>query len=166
MVPRWCDSVGMEPRGGCAYLPRVVTFKMPMPTKATSHRASSCGPQSAAASQCPGVCLHDPTPLPLPLATEVSGLRRKLEVYLSPESDLLKSPWDIGECVGSWIRPNFDTVFYPYTPPHITKPKEIKKVFIVQLPENTYFGVSGVLQVLLLTHLPTWVVIVLERLKL
>lgn len=72
----------------------------------------------------------------------MTGLRRKLEAYLSPESELLRSPWDIAECVGSWVRPNFDTMFYPYTPPHITRPKEIKKVFVVQLPENCYFGVS------------------------
>ncbi|KAF6262916.1 cleavage and polyadenylation specificity factor, 25 kDa subunit [Scenedesmus sp. NREL 46B-D3] len=65
---------------------------------------------------------------------EVAGLRRKLELYVSPESELLRSPWDIGE-------PNFDTVFYPYNPPHITRPKEVKKLFMVQLPENTYFGV-------------------------
>jgi hypothetical protein len=76
------------------------------------------------------------------LFAEVAGLRRKLELYLSPESELLRSPWDIGECVGCWSRPNFDTVFYPYNPPHITRPKEVKKLFMVQLPENTYFGVS------------------------
>lgn len=72
---------------------------------------------------------------------EVAGLRRKLELYLSPESELLRSPWDIGEAVGCWSRPNFDTVFYPYNPPHITRPKEVKKLFMVQLPEATYFGV-------------------------
>jgi hypothetical protein len=94
--------------------------------------------------------LHIYTPCPtgsvavvLYIRAELTGLRRKLEAYLSPESDLLKSPWDIGECVGSWVRPNFDTMFYPYTSPHITRPKEIKKVYIVQLPENCYFGVSG-----------------------
>jgi hypothetical protein len=75
--------------------------------------------------------------------SEWSGLKRKLDVYLAPESDLLRSPWDIGECIGSWTRPNLDTVFYPYSPPHITRPKEIKKLFIVQLPEHAYFGVGG-----------------------
>jgi cleavage and polyadenylation specificity factor subunit 5 len=79
-----------------------------------------------------------------PAFPEVTGLRRKLGTYLSPESELLRSPWDIAECVGSWVRPNFDTVFYPYTPPHITRPKEVKKVYIVQLPENCYFGVGCV----------------------
>lgn len=29
----------------------------------------------------------------------------------------------IGECVGIWWRPNFETILYPYCPPHITKPK-------------------------------------------
>lgn len=75
------------------------------------------------------------------VTAEVAGLRRKLEKYLSPESELLRSPWEVAECMGTWVRPNFDTVFYPYTPPHITRPKEVKKVFVVQLPENCFFGV-------------------------
>ena len=29
----------------------------------------------------------------------------------------------IGECVAIWWRPNFETIMYPYCPPHITKPK-------------------------------------------
>lgn len=31
----------------------------------------------------------------------------------------------IGECVAIWWRPNFETIMYPYCPPHITKPKVI-----------------------------------------
>ncbi|KAF8061923.1 CFIS2 [Scenedesmus sp. PABB004] len=72
---------------------------------------------------------------------EVSGLRRKLDACLAPEAELLRSPWDVGECVGAWVRPNFDSVLYPYLPPHITRPKEVKKIFVAQLPEATYFGV-------------------------
>ena len=29
----------------------------------------------------------------------------------------------IGECVATWWRPNFETIMYPYCPPHISKPK-------------------------------------------
>ncbi len=29
----------------------------------------------------------------------------------------------IGECAAMWWRPNFETLLYPYSPPHITKPK-------------------------------------------
>ena len=101
--------------------------------------------------------------------------------------------WEVGECCGTYYRPNFDTMFYPYQvralhpvhascphlvcpplgcllrctallprvspsgargrpsdppppppplqPPHITRPKEVKKVFLVPLPERCYFGV-------------------------
>jgi hypothetical protein len=33
-------------------------------------------------------------------------------------------------------------VFYPYVPPHISRPKECKKVFVVPLPEKAMFAVS------------------------
>lgn len=49
----------------------------------------------------------------------------------------------VGECVGTWWRPNFDTVFYPYLPPHITRPKELKKLFVVPLLERTCFSVRA-----------------------
>jgi len=38
--------------------------------------------------------------------------------------------------VGNWWRPNFEPPQYPYVPPHITKPKEHKKLFLVQLQEK------------------------------
>ena len=43
--------------------------------------------------------------------------------------------------IGNWWRPNFEPSQYPYIPPHITKPKEHKKLFLVQLPEKAYFAV-------------------------
>lgn len=49
--------------------------------------------------------------------------------------------WELGDCCGVWWRPNFDTVFYPYLPPHITKPKECRKIFFVPLPEKSFFAV-------------------------
>lgn len=61
---------------------------------------------------------------------------------LSPDNPLLQTAWEVGECAGVWWRPNFDTVFYPYLPPHITKPKECRKLFVVPLPEKCYFGVA------------------------
>jgi hypothetical protein len=73
---------------------------------------------------------------------EVDGLKRKLGAYLWPDNPLLHTTWEVGECLGTWWRPNFDTVFYPYIPPHISKPKESKKLFIVPLAEKARFGVS------------------------
>ena len=36
--------------------------------------------------------------------SEVEGLKRKLTTMLSPANPALQSPWDIGECVGSYWR--------------------------------------------------------------
>ncbi|KAJ9523060.1 hypothetical protein QJQ45_023947 [Haematococcus lacustris] len=49
--------------------------------------------------------------------------------------------WDVGEVAGQYWRPNFDTLFYPYNPPHVSRPKECKKVFVVPLPEKAMFAV-------------------------
>lgn len=49
--------------------------------------------------------------------------------------------WQVGECVGAFWRPAFDFNLYPYCPAHITKPKEIKKLYLVPLPEKCFFAV-------------------------
>jgi hypothetical protein len=36
----------------------------------------------------------------------------------------------IGECAGVWWRPNFETLMYPYCPPHINKPKVLRVLLI------------------------------------
>ena len=55
---------------------------------------------------------------------------------------LLDLCWlQIGECVGTLWRPNFDANLYPYLPAHITKPKEVKRLHIIPLPERCYFAV-------------------------
>lgn len=68
--------------------------------------------------------------------------------------------WEIGDCLAQWWRPNFETFMvrindsvayvkihelivltacmqYPFIPAHITKPKECKKLFLVQMPERS-----------------------------
>ncbi|THG07674.1 hypothetical protein TEA_009623 [Camellia sinensis var. sinensis] len=62
--------------------------------------------------------------------------------------DVLLLQQDIGECVAIWWRPNFETIMYPYCPPHITKPKECKKLFLVHLSEREYFAVPKNLKLL------------------
>ncbi|KAJ0810039.1 putative ATPase, AAA-type, core, cleavage/polyadenylation specificity factor subunit 5 [Helianthus annuus] len=54
----------------------------------------------------------------------------------------------IGECVAVWWRPNLETIMYPYCPPHITKPKECKKLYVVHLSEREYFAVPKNLKLL------------------
>ncbi|GIL72670.1 hypothetical protein Vretimale_4370 [Volvox reticuliferus] len=72
---------------------------------------------------------------------EVEGLRRKLANRLAPTNPALQVVWDVGEVLSVFYRPNFDTMFYPYVPPHITRPKECRKLFVVQLPERCVFAV-------------------------
>jgi hypothetical protein len=56
------------------------------------------------------------------VGAEVEGLQRKLVNKLSPVGGEA-ADWEISECAGVWWRPNFDNLFYPYLPPHITRPK-------------------------------------------
>ena len=51
------------------------------------------------------------------------------------------SEWTIEDTIGNWWRPNFEPAQYPYIPPHITKPKEHRKLFLVQLQAKAYFAV-------------------------
>ncbi|XP_042444962.1 pre-mRNA cleavage factor Im 25 kDa subunit 2-like isoform X1 [Zingiber officinale] len=109
-----------------------------------------------------------------PGENEIEGLKRKLFSKLAPSSASFQPNWQIGECVATWWRPNFETVMYPYCPPHITKPKvscihhirgqicqlsyhtktnnfyfqECKKLFIVHLSEREYFAVPKNLKLL------------------
>ncbi|KAG6597148.1 Acetyl-coenzyme A carboxylase carboxyl transferase subunit alpha, chloroplastic, partial [Cucurbita argyrosperma subsp. sororia] len=83
-----------------------------------------------------------------PGENEIEGLKRKLTSKLGANSPALQPDWQIGECVAIWWRPNFETVMYPYCPPHITKPKECKKLFIVHLSEREYFAVPKNLKLL------------------
>ncbi|KAM0867661.1 hypothetical protein ACQ4PT_041848 [Festuca glaucescens] len=83
-----------------------------------------------------------------PGENEIDGLKRKLCSKLAVNSPSFPPNWQVGECVAVWWRPNFETVMYPYCPPHITKPKECKKLFIVHLTEREYFAVPRNLKLL------------------
>ncbi|PWA39705.1 pre-mRNA cleavage factor Im 25 kDa subunit 2 [Artemisia annua] len=63
------------------------------------------------------------------------GEKRKLTSKLAANSTGLQPDWQIGECVAVWWRPNFETIMYPYCPPHMTKTKE-------------YFAVPKILKLL------------------
>ncbi|KAJ3412512.1 hypothetical protein HDV05_000650 [Chytridiales sp. JEL 0842] len=75
---------------------------------------------------------------------EIQGLKRALNQKLAPTGQQTavsgvsaSSEWEIGELLSVWWRPNFETHLYPYVPAHITKPKEMKKIFLVHLPEKS-----------------------------
>merc|ERR1711872_1090329 len=71
---------------------------------------------------------------------EVDGLRRLMTETLG-RTDGSVTDWIIEDTIGNWWRPNFEPAQYPYIPPHITKPKEHRKLFLVQLNEKAYFAV-------------------------
>ena len=47
----------------------------------------------------------------------------------------------IGECIGVWYRSHFDAFMYPYQPPHASRPREVKRVYVVPLQDKQYFAV-------------------------
>src|SRR5579859_8108862 len=55
--------------------------------------------------------------------------------HLIPEGD--DGEWHIGDCVAQWWRPNFETFMYPFIPAHVTRPKECKKMYLIQLPKKS-----------------------------
>lgn len=73
---------------------------------------------------------------------ETECLKRKLASRLAPLEQSLKPNWRVGECIAQFWRPGFDASLFPYLPPHITRPKEVKKVFVVPLPEKAFFEVA------------------------
>jgi hypothetical protein len=93
---------------------------------------------------------------------EIEGLKRRLDERLAPPPGSqfdqithgINNEWEIGDCLAQWWRPNFETfmvqfpvlsvvivsfllIQYPFIPAHITKPKECKKLFVVQMPEKS-----------------------------
>uniref|UniRef100_A0A8C7LI88 Cleavage and polyadenylation specificity factor subunit 5 n=3 Tax=Salmoninae TaxID=504568 RepID=A0A8C7LI88_ONCKI len=79
------------------------------------------------------------------------GMRRAVEgvlivhehrlPHILGRQDGVKQDWVIDDSIGNWWRPNFEPPQYPYIPAHITKPKEHKKLFLVQLQEKALFAV-------------------------
>lgn len=69
------------------------------------------------------------------------GLLRKLTTVMAPAADNMRPAWRVGECLGTYYRPNFENMMYPYCPPHIARPKEVKRLYLVHLPERGYFAV-------------------------
>lgn len=71
---------------------------------------------------------------------ETEGLKRLMTETLGrPETG--GAEWTVEDTIGNWWRPNFEPAQYPYISPHITKPKEHRKLFLVQLQEKAYFAV-------------------------
>lgn len=79
-------------------------------------------------------------------ADEIEGFKARLNERLAPTGSLSASEaadadWDIADTLAQWYRPNFETFMYPFLPPHVTRPKECKKLFYIQLPKAKVLSV-------------------------
>ncbi|KAK9101412.1 hypothetical protein Scep_024842 [Stephania cephalantha] len=83
-----------------------------------------------------------------PGESEIDGLKRKLSSKLSINEDGFDTKWEVGECLGKWWRPDFETIMYPYLPTSVRKPKECTKLFLVKLPMTQKFSVPKNLKML------------------
>ncbi|XP_021715061.1 pre-mRNA cleavage factor Im 25 kDa subunit 1-like [Chenopodium quinoa] len=80
--------------------------------------------------------------------SDLEGLRRKLSRKLSLDEGSDEVEWEVGDCLGMWWRPDFETLLYPYLPPNIKQPKECAKLFLVKLPVSRKFIVPKNLKLL------------------
>ena len=75
---------------------------------------------------------------------EITGFKDRMNERLAPTGSLASdsdSEWDVHDTLAQWYRPNFETFMYPYLPPHVTRPKECKKLYFIQLPKKRVLSV-------------------------
>ncbi|KDE05430.1 hypothetical protein MVLG_04225 [Microbotryum lychnidis-dioicae p1A1 Lamole] len=82
------------------------------------------------------------------------GLGLRLDMRLGPKArdDAQSDPsmekkqvtgWEVHDLLAQWWRPNYEQFMYPYVPAHIAQPKEVKSLYLVQLPEHKVFTVPS-----------------------
>jgi cleavage and polyadenylation specificity factor subunit 5 len=75
-------------------------------------------------------------------AEEISGFKDRLNERLAPTNPTPSdTDWHIGDTLAQWWRPNFETFMYPYLPGHVSRPKELKKLYLIQLPRTKVLSV-------------------------
>ncbi|RYP36812.1 hypothetical protein DL767_003202 [Monosporascus sp. MG133] len=76
---------------------------------------------------------------------EIEGFKARLDERLAPVGRLGEGEeagdWQIGDCLAQWWRPNFEPFMYPFIPGHVTRPKECKKLYFIQLPKSKVLSV-------------------------
>ncbi|KAK4058029.1 hypothetical protein OIO90_000768 [Microbotryomycetes sp. JL221] len=79
-----------------------------------------------------------PSDVEIVVGQEAQGSRARLgtsdEGHSTPD-------WHVNSLLSQWWRPNFEGFMYPYMPVHVTTPKEVKSIFLVDLPEHAIFHV-------------------------
>jgi len=82
----------------------------------------------------------------LPEDDEDEGFKARLNERLAPvgnqfSGEGVNDEWQIGDTLAQWWRPNFETFMYPFLPAHVTRPKECKKLYLIQLPKSKVLSV-------------------------
>ncbi|KAL9036133.1 MAG: hypothetical protein Q9180_004473, partial [Flavoplaca navasiana] len=77
---------------------------------------------------------------------EISGFKQRLNERLAPSGNQftgngVNDDWQVGDTLAQWWRPNFETFMYPFLPAHVTRPKECKKLYFIQLPKSKVLSV-------------------------
>ena len=80
----------------------------------------------------------------------MDGFKSRLNERLAPvgtqfTGEGVNDEWEIGDTLAQWWRPNFETFMYPFIPAHVTRPKECKKLYFIQLPRSSKSTELGVL---------------------
>ncbi|KAF3932849.1 hypothetical protein ABW19_dt0209620 [Dactylella cylindrospora] len=81
-----------------------------------------------------------------PEEDEISGFKARLNERLAPvgnqfSGEGVNGEWEIGDTLAQWWRPNFETFMYPFIPAHVTRPKEVKKLYFIHLPRSKVLSV-------------------------
>lgn len=101
---------------------------------------------------------------------EIEGFKLRLNERLAPvgsqfSGEGVNDEWHIGDTLAQWWRPNFETFMYPFLPAHVTRPKECKKLYFIQLPKSSeYLCFRRITEALLMP--PTEVLSVPKNMKL
>ena len=74
---------------------------------------------------------------------EMNAVLNRVIRRLAPPSGVVDPQLKPTDLLGEWFRINFEPNFYPYCPPHITKPKESRKIFLFDMPERCEFSVPN-----------------------
>lgn len=78
-----------------------------------------------------------------PHLSETDGFKQRLNERLAPVGSQFSGEgvndgeWVIGDTLAQWWRPNFETFMYPFLPAHVTRPKECKKLYFIELPKSS-----------------------------
>ena len=78
---------------------------------------------------------------------EIEGFKARLNERLAPvgtqfTGEGVNDEWVVGDTLAQWWRPNFETFMYPFIPAHVTRPKECKKLYFIQLPRSSKLAYS------------------------